>query len=307
MGIYFVFALTVLNFFLINLFVGVLCDQFLEAKARSDPLTSLSLTDSQRQWNEFLDFFPKIKAKKGGKSQKKENKLRLLLLNFVGSKYFEFFLILCILGNIITLAMNYEGQTPGYVKTLETINYVFTGVFIVEALLKVLALGPIRYSLSLWNIFDFFIVATSILEIVMTRIQGQVKNFQFLRVGPQLIRVLRVLRVLRVFKLIKRLETLKKLMATLVSALPSIANVGFLYFMVFYIYAIIGVMLFQDVKEGLQIDDHNNFSNAGSAILLCFKMVTGENWWLLMYDCYNVPPDCLPGANCGSCKAFSSL
>ena len=303
MGFYFVFALLVLNFFLINLFVGVLCDQFLDAKAKADPLLFLSLTDSQRQWIEFQQFIPKLKPKGGARQEnQKKNRLREAFGQFIESQVVEIFLIMCIIGNIVTLAMNFEGQTPSYVKSLETVNLVFTGVFILEALLKIIALGFGKYLSSAWNIFDFLIVATSISEIIINNLSSNPSNLHFLRMGPQIIRILRILRVLRVLKLIKRLESLKKLLETLVSALPQIANVGLLYFLVFYIYAIIGVMLFKDITIGQQIDDNNNFSDAGAAIVLCFKMVTGENWWQFMFDCYRLPPDCDPARNCGSSK-----
>lgn len=291
-----------LNFFLINLFVGVLCDQFLEAKAKADPLRVLSLTDGQRQWIEFLEFLPKIKAKKGTRTDKQNNKFQVFFRKIIESRQFELLLILCIIGNIITLAMNYEGEPESYTQKLETVNYFFTGAFMLEALLKIVGLGFHKYFHSGWNIFDFLIVVTSTAEIIFVQLSTGNNNINFIRVGPQIIRIFRVLRVLRILKLIKRLETLKKLITTLITALPSIANVGLLYLMVFYIYAILGVLLFKDVKTGMQIDDLNNFSDAGSALVLVFKTVTGENWWQFMFDCYRLPPDCDPKNNCGSGK-----
>ena len=46
------------------------------------------------------------------------------------------------------------------------INIVFTWIFIVELILKVYALGPKNYIQDKMNLFDAFIVATSILELL---------------------------------------------------------------------------------------------------------------------------------------------
>lgn len=297
-----------MNFFLINLFVGVLCDQFIEAKEKADPNNYYQVNPYQKQWIEFQSFFFKVKPYKKKLVQEnndKENKFGIIFKKIIGSKIFESFLFLCIVSNIIILSMNYEGQTKDFKDNLEAINYLFTGVFILEAFLKILAMGIKKYFGSLWNIFDFFIVLTSFSEIIIDNELDKGKiDLNFLRIGPQIIRIFRILRVLRAFKLIKRFKTLKKLLATLISAIPSIANIGLLYLMIFYIYAIIGVILFKDVKKGVQINDYNNFSNAGFAILLCFKMVTGENWWEFMFDCYRLYPNC-DSSNCGNGKKFS--
>ena len=43
----------------------------------------------------------------------------------------------------------------------ETINYVFTGVFICEATIKLFAF-QLRYFKDTWNKFDFFIISASL-------------------------------------------------------------------------------------------------------------------------------------------------
>ena len=78
-------------------------------------------------------------------------------------------------------------------------NYAFTLIFIIEAGLKIIAYGDTYFG-SDWNKFDFFVVVSSIFEIIMGRIDA--KGANFLKVGAQLARVMRVLRVSRLFKLI---------------------------------------------------------------------------------------------------------
>lgn len=61
------------------------------------------------------------------------------------------------------------------------------------------------YFYNSWNKFDFFVVISSFVDIVMTEMGSSLK---FLRVGPQLARVLRILRVSRLFRLVGKAKGL---------------------------------------------------------------------------------------------------
>lgn len=80
------------------------------------------------------------------------------------------------------MAMSYEGSYGLYDDILDHINLAFTIVFIVEAGLKLIAYGIKGYFLDGWNQFDFCVVTTSILDLVLSY-SG--KSFvKFLKVGP---------------------------------------------------------------------------------------------------------------------------
>jgi hypothetical protein len=76
-----------------------------------------------------------------------------------------------------------------------------SAVFISEAVLKLIGFGPRGYFRNGWNRFDFFVVLSSILDIILSYTNN--KNNPILAAGPQLIRVFRVLRVTRLFRLVK--------------------------------------------------------------------------------------------------------
>ena len=82
---------------------------------------------------------------------------------------------------MIQMAMLYETATTKYAKVLEYVNYIFTFIFTLEAILKLIAFGS-RYFISNWNKFDFFVVLSSILDIIMNLMDTL--NSKFLRVGP---------------------------------------------------------------------------------------------------------------------------
>ena len=70
-----------------------------------------------------------------------KGKCRLKLYNIVSSNKFEMAILICIMLNIISMGLAYEGASQTYNDVLEGVNYFFTAVFAVECLLKIIALG----------------------------------------------------------------------------------------------------------------------------------------------------------------------
>ena len=77
-----------------------------------------------------------------------------------------------IIFNIFTMAMPFYNNPNEYETTLNSLNYFFTSVFIVEFILKVFSLSFIRYIINPWNKFDFLVVMASILEIILNNISS---------------------------------------------------------------------------------------------------------------------------------------
>lgn len=158
------------------------------------------------------------------------------------------------------MAMTYETEPDLYTSVLKTINTVFTSVFIAEACIKLIAYGPSNYFYKGWNQFDFFVVMTSILDIVMEYSGSSL--ISFLKVGPQIARVFRVLRVSRLLRLIKQLRDLQKILQVALFSLPQLANVSALLCLVYFIFAVLAVFLFGKLKHGTYlISDTRNFTN----------------------------------------------
>jgi len=84
-------------------------------------------------------------------------------------------------------------------------NYMFSAVFFVEACCKIIAFGDTYLKLG-WNRFDFFVVVSSIFDLLLETLDT--KSMEFLTVAPQLARVMRVLRVTRIIKLAGKQEGL---------------------------------------------------------------------------------------------------
>lgn len=106
---------------------------------------------------------------------------RLRVHSVVTSNSFDIAIMSCIVLNMVQMALYIEGAPQSYVNALEGINLFFTSAFLLEAILKLIAFGP-RYFKNGWNRFDFFVVLSSIFDIVMDQMTSS--SLKFLRIGP---------------------------------------------------------------------------------------------------------------------------
>ncbi|KAL4477028.1 hypothetical protein ABPG72_011725 [Tetrahymena utriculariae] len=269
------------SFFSINLFTAIISFNFDIASKKAK---NVYLTDEQSQWIELQRLI--VRSTPDFTSMKPpSNAIRKFLWRIVESQKLEFFIISCIIGNVIVMAMTYDTSPKDYDAILTNINLAFTSVFIAESICKIIAYGPQGYFYKGWNQFDFFVVCASIVDIVMTFLGKSVIGF--LKAGPQIIRILRVLRVSRLFKLMKSFQGLMKLIQTTVFAFPKFLNATLLFVLFYFIFAILSWFLFSDLRSGWRINTFWNFSNFHRAFILLFRMSTGEDWYLVMYDTFN--------------------
>ena len=70
------------------------------------------------------------------------------------------------------MAIMYEGSGTTVQSFIELTNYIFTTIFIIEAALKIFVFGWAYFKTS-WNKFDFFVVISSILDIILLIYQSQ--------------------------------------------------------------------------------------------------------------------------------------
>ena len=179
------------------------------------------------------------------------------LSRIVESRAFELFIIGVILANAVLLGL---GTSPSiernYGDLLHLGNQVALGIFIVEAIAKLLALAPRshRYFGSGWNIFDFAVIV-----------------FSLIPATGEFAMISRLARLLRVVRLITTVKELRVIVAALVRAIPSVGHVMVLMSIVVYIYAIMGYHLFNE-------HDPQHWRSLGISVLTLFNIVTLEGW-----------------------------
>jgi hypothetical protein len=117
--------------------------------------------------------------------------------------------------------------------------------------LKLIALGFKRYFKDGWNVFDFILVISSSISIIV----WNMTHLKFVRVST----LIRTFRIARIFRLVKRAKRLKLIFDTFIASLPALANVGGLLMLFLYIYSILGVFLFAEIQLQTTLDVHANF------------------------------------------------
>lgn len=84
--------------------------------------------------------------------------IRKYIKLLVEHKYFQHGILLAILINTLSMGIEYHEQPDGLTAFVEISNIVFSAIFAVEMLLKVIAEGPFRYIANGFNVFDGVIV-----------------------------------------------------------------------------------------------------------------------------------------------------
>eukprot|EP00899_Mesostigma_viride_P026282 jgi/Mesvir1/6839/Mv09018-RA.1 len=286
-GFFFLMSFIMLcSFALLNLYIGVVFFQFSRIRLLATTSSNF-LTQGQKEWLELFKMVMHVTPAVCTPIPK--SKIRRFCFRIVQSWYFDKFIMACIIMNIGLMGTMHYNQKHQWNKMLEISNYVFSGVFILEMILKMTASGLYLYFRSGWNRFDFFIVMGSIIDIAFTFLDAAI------------VRIIRLFRVSRMFRLVKSLKGLRSLFQTLIVSLPAFYNVGALVFLLFFIYAYIGVQLFGKVIPGEHMNDHANFRTFPDALLTMFRAATGETWVGIMQDCMVQPPKCNHKLdNCGS-------
>ncbi|MES1907626.1 MAG: hypothetical protein MHM6MM_000707 [Cercozoa sp. M6MM] len=207
-------------------------------------------------------------------------RVRRAVFNLVTTERFEVGIAILICLNVIVMAMWTSDMSSGYDLALELTNAVLTWLFVLEAVLKIIGLGPRQYIASAWNCFDFVIVAGGVLGFFLELPFGS--DSTSMPVDPTLLRVFRAGRLLR---LVKRLNGLQRLVRVVVMSLPQVINICALMLLLFFVFAVIGMQLFGGLpRDGDFINEHAHFDNILMAMVTLFRCATGESWNGIMHD-----------------------
>jgi hypothetical protein len=120
-------------------------------------------------------------------------------------------------------------------KIITYLGFVFTTIFALEALLKMIAMGLVihknAYLRDGWNIFDFLIVILGLIDWITSTTFPEIPSMKSLRT----LRVLRPLRTLNV------VPSMKRVIKTLLMSLPNLVNVALFMSFFFIVFGILGV------------------------------------------------------------------
>uniref|UniRef100_A0A8C2KF35 Voltage-dependent L-type calcium channel subunit alpha n=1 Tax=Cyprinus carpio TaxID=7962 RepID=A0A8C2KF35_CYPCA len=324
-SIFFIIYIIIIAFFMMNIFVGFVIVTFQEQGEKEYKNCELDknqvIQDTIRvcgTWDvsqtSVLRYIPK-------------NPYQYKFWYVVNSTGFEYIMFVLILLNTICLAIQHYGQSELFNYVMDILNMVFTAVFTVEMVLKLIAFKPRGYFGDAWNVFDALVVIGSIVDIVLSEIDhyftdawntfdalivvGSVVDIAITEVNvsttvftfPSLentedsarisITFFRLFRVMRLVKLLSRGEGIRTLLWTFIKSFQALPYVALLIAMLFFIYAVIGMQVFGKIAmvDHTQINRNNNFQTFPQAVLLLFRCATGEAWQEIMLAC-------MPGKLC---------
>ncbi|XP_070926733.1 voltage-dependent L-type calcium channel subunit alpha-1C isoform X34 [Macaca nemestrina] len=276
-SIFFIIYIIIIAFFMMNIFVGFVIVTFQEQGEQE--YKNCELDKNQRQCVEYA-----LKARPLRRYIPK-NQHQYKVWYVVNSTYFEYLMFVLILLNTICLAMQHYGQSCLFKIAMNILNMLFTGLFTVEMILKLIAFKPKHYFCDAWNTFDALIVVGSIVDIAITENAEENSRIS--------ITFFRLFRVMRLVKLLSRGEGIRTLLWTFIKSFQALPYVALLIVMLFFIYAVIGMQVFGKIalNDTTEINRNNNFQTFPQAVLLLFRCATGEAWQDIMLAC-------MPGKKC---------
>ncbi|XP_014324739.1 sodium channel protein type 4 subunit alpha A-like isoform X2 [Xiphophorus maculatus] len=285
MYIYFVIFIIFGSFFTLNLFIGVIIDNFNQQKKKFGD-QDIFMTDEQKKYYEAMK---KLGSKKPQKPiPRPTNPVQGIVFDFISQQFFDIFIMVLICLNMVTMMVETDDQSPEKEDFLFKLNVAFIVVFSGECVLKLFALRQYFFTNG-WNVFDFIVV---ILSIAGTMLSDIIEKYF---VSPTLFRVIRLARIGRILRLIKGAKGIRTLLFALMMSLPALFNIGLLLFLIMFIFSIFGMSNFAYVKKEAGIDDIFNFETFGGSIICLFQITTSAGWDGLLLPMLNrEPPDCDP-------------
>ncbi len=196
------------------------------------------------------------------------NSFKSIFLKIRNNDYFEAFVISVILISAIAVGFRTyeESFDPEIFLYLSYLDYFITFVFLIEIIIRIIAeKSLLDFFRSSWNVFDFVIVAISLIPIE----------------SLDSILLARLVRVFRLLRLVSFIPQFRILIESFITAIPRVGYILLFMFVEFYIFAAIGSILFSEISP-------MHWGNVGLAMLTLFQTATLEGWPDLMYQSLEV-------------------
>ncbi|KAJ7340399.1 Voltage-dependent T-type calcium channel subunit alpha-1G [Desmophyllum pertusum] len=182
---------------------------------------------------------------------------------------------------------------------VETANYFFTGVFVLEVIFKCIAFGLARYFKDRWNIADFVIVILSLAGILIESLGSTRKTAD----QPYSCTVIESATDHPSAEARQTSKGSPLVTGHSVRSSSSGCNLGLLFLLLFFIYSCLGIQLFGTLGHECSpsqpcqgLGPHAHFRNFGTAMLTLCRIATGDNWKGILEDTLRC--ECSEAAEC---------
>jgi len=181
------------------------------------------------------------------------NSVRAQLAAFINSNRVQNFILAVILFNAIILGVETSETVMSAAGPLILfLDAICLLIFVIEIGIK-LFVQRLNFLRDGWNIFDFIIVAISLVP------------------ASQGLSVLRALRILRLLRVVSVAPSMRRVVEGLLNALPGMGSVFLLMGLIFYIGAVMTTKLFGEAFPEW-------FGTIGASAYSLFQIMTLESW-----------------------------
>eukprot|EP00756_Hemistasia_phaeocysticola_P039940 Hpha_TRINITY_DN16840_c2_g1::TRINITY_DN16840_c2_g1_i1::g.152421::m.152421 len=289
MSLYFVLFVVIGQFFLMNLFVGVLINTFVKTKERETG--QAELTSNQVSWIQAQRLMLQTPLDPIIPTPAESDCCRQFCYFLSLNPAFERFVSIAICVNAILMGVSHYNEPAILSEFGQVSNIGFVAIFALEAIVKAIGLTPKYYFRDNWNRFDVVVVVMSLVG-------------TFSGSGGSM-SVLRLFRVLRLVRLLNKSRGLRTLVNAMIHSLPHLWNVTLLLLVVFFMFGIAGVQLFGRVNHnaGQGLTPHTNFRNIYYALVTLYQIASTEGWVEVMFGTMIGAPHCDPDMDPTDCGA----
>jgi hypothetical protein len=221
---------------------------------------------------------------------------------------FPLMIILCILGSnlILIYAANSKLKGDPEPEFANKVEYAFVVIFMIELILKVLAVGLKGYLKTPWWTFDGILAISSLLGIILE----QEDNFARLQQTSVPLRMAKVLRTIRLIRVVSRVKKFRMIISTSTKFFPSVPRFLLLLTAILYVYTVIGIeafgmstqeawetatdgtsyseMIYEKPKNGndaeyaeMSYSKNVNFQNPQNTLITLFSLMMVNNWHII--------------------------
>ena len=198
----------------------------------------------------------------------------------------------------VALVIEEQGVLQGHPEDFDSsvssiwnvIELLLSVLFLVEVVVKLLALGWDEYTRSLKNVFDALATLSTCAVVVVVYVPNAVSDSRYIR----LVLLMRLLRLLRLLSLSPHVRFVS---STFLATLPQAQQLLKLLFVLLYVFAALGVELY---GGRINLDPNspelallmnttyvasgyyaNNFNDLASGFVTCFELLLVNNWFVL--------------------------
>ena len=275
---FFMMFIVVNNFFLVNLFIGVIYSKYLQTKLEGIE----TLTIYQKEWLDIMTAVDHVRPVKNLVAELG----REAAFKVATSDKFEAAMLSVIVLNVVLLALKHDGESSSWTTVQEALNFVCTLVFTAEMRLKLYAFGVRGYWRNTWNRFDCFVVVTSWVEFNWSIVMFHYQWAHDTDPTPmRLIRITRVVgRIARLFKAANVFPQSAILIDTFISAIGGMLYVTMLITLILFVFAVIAMNLFGKVAHQGCINEYRNFQSVLTGMLTLFGVATGDEFSCMVHS-----------------------